>query len=147
MKRLSDVTYRVQHTSNRAKRVVVHFDRLKKCHPNTRLQEESTRTSPSVTDLPPSPNTHKSPFGTTLQIIEDSDCAPGQGVASSPTSPEQSTSPQPIHPPSTHQPLPTQPHPPNPAPVTPRRYPARARRPPVFFDAEYGTYSTKGGAV
>ena len=96
VKKLSDVTYRIQHTSNRAKRVVVHFDRLKKCHPNTRVQKESIiSTSPGVTDLPPAPNTSESPFGTTLHIIEDSDCAPGQGVDSSPTSPERSTSPEP----------------------------------------------------
>ena len=40
VKRLSEVTYRIEHVKNRAKRLAVHFDRLKKCHPRVWLNEQ-----------------------------------------------------------------------------------------------------------
>eukprot|EP00731_Ephydatia_muelleri_P015004 Em0008g724a len=39
IKRLSDVTYRIQHTAKRRQRQVVHFDRLKPCNPDVRLHK------------------------------------------------------------------------------------------------------------
>ena len=42
VKKLSIVTYRIQHVHNRAKRLVVHFDRLKQCSHNVRLHTGET---------------------------------------------------------------------------------------------------------
>ena len=39
IKRLSDVTYRIQHTAERRQHQVVHFDRLKPCNPDVRLHK------------------------------------------------------------------------------------------------------------
>lgn len=107
VKQLSDVTYRIQHVNSRAKRLVVHFDRLKECHPNVRLSKQSD-------DNQPQANVHhvraqqqpNQEFGTHLDVVEDIDSTDNQ-------CPDQ--------------------HPPSPPPVVPPRYPARRRRPPDFF--------------
>ena len=77
VKQISDVTYRVQHVKNRNKRLVVHFDRLKTCHPQTRLNDgcsstptESQRSEPAEPQESEQPNVQ---FGTHLEIMEDSD--------------------------------------------------------------------------
>jgi hypothetical protein len=77
VKRLSEVTYRIQHIRNRAKRLVVHFDRLKRCHPNIRLSEQFKNTQPptdkhtSSNEQQPGPTNNE--FGTYLEIVEDVD--------------------------------------------------------------------------
>ena len=66
IKRLSDVNYRIQHTQHPRKRLVVHFDRLKPCHPSTIAGQGGTVPSiqpPEDTVHPPLP-----PPGTTLDI-------------------------------------------------------------------------------
>ena len=79
MKQLSEATYRIQHIHNKAKRVVVHFDRLKRCHPQTRLntrnlesetvaQQEETVNQPA--EFPDSNHAHRHLFGAELQMIE-----------------------------------------------------------------------------
>ena len=37
LKKLSDVTYRIQHTAKKRNRQIVHFDRLKRCVPGVRM--------------------------------------------------------------------------------------------------------------
>ena len=48
IKKLSDVTYRIQHRNNKKKRIVVHFDRLKPCHPDTRFPDIISRPDKSI---------------------------------------------------------------------------------------------------
>ena len=132
VKRISDVTYRVQHTSNRAKRMVGHFDRLKQCHPRTRFEGNTsppTQESSNLTDSTPSNSWNSVPFGCSLQVVEE---------AEDTHVPEQSRVqlPQPI----THPPFQPREHP-NLESLPTRRYPTRTRRPPSFFDYSYGTYS------
>ena len=54
VKKLSDATYRIQHTSNPRCRLVVHFDRLKPCPPDIRLLDRPQRPSPPSTNSRPS---------------------------------------------------------------------------------------------
>ena len=72
VKRLSDVTYRIQSLGGRRKRLVVHFDRLKPCDPNTRFADSNNSvpdSSPSSTSLPTSTDTHPI-FGEQLELID-----------------------------------------------------------------------------
>ena len=63
--RLSDAVYRIQHSQLRRKRLVVHFDRLKPCSPDTRLTTSArwSRAAPSL--LP------DAPVGTDLELLAD----------------------------------------------------------------------------
>ena len=70
VKRLSDVTYRIQSREGR-RRLVVHFDRLKLCHPGTRFNSEYL--PPSQPDNSRLQQNHEVPFGTQLQLIDDDD--------------------------------------------------------------------------
>ena len=62
---------------NSRKRVVVHFDRLKKCAGDMRLQSEKCLSEPSTadSDTPPAPNHHPAEG---MEIVEDMD-DPGPG--------------------------------------------------------------------
>lgn len=71
VKCLSDVNYRIQSVPGR-RRIVVHFDRLKPCHPATRL--ESTAEQPSVTPHPTLLT--PPPVGTSLEIHDDDQLPP-----------------------------------------------------------------------
>ena len=63
--RLSDAVYRIQHLQLRRKRLVVHFDRLKPCSPDTRLPT-------SVRQPRPAPSLFlKAPVGTGLELLDD----------------------------------------------------------------------------
>ena len=119
VKRLSEVTYRIQHVKNRAKRLVVHFDRLKKCHPNVRLSEQfDNNQSPANNHTASSEQQQLSTnneFGTHLELVEDVDATDNQY-------PEQQ------HPPPQVQVQ-------SPQPLIPRRYPTRNRHPPDFFSS------------
>ena len=71
IKRISDNVYRIQDTNNKKKRQVIHFDRLKPCHHNTRIPEGNTvvrskSRKQNNTTRPPPP-------GTNLQLIDDED--------------------------------------------------------------------------
>ena len=103
--KLSDVTYRVQHTGNN-KCKVVHFNRLKKCPEKIRLLPRKPTTG--VRDLPPQP-VSPPPVGSSLELLEDDDV--DQGVVN---------------------PVPNG-HPPAAQPNV--RYPVRARRPPDRFQS------------
>ena len=59
VKKLSSVVYCIQDTCNRRKHQAVHFDRLKPCDPNIRIQQSSQ----------PARNT--SPAN--LQLVDDND--------------------------------------------------------------------------
>ena len=67
VKKLSDSTYRIQHTKRRAKRCIVHFDRLKPCYEVSPLRCQNTV---DPTALSPQPTQSQTP---TLQIVDDSD--------------------------------------------------------------------------
>ena len=67
VKKLSDSTYRIQHTKQRAKRCIVHFDRLKPCKEVNPLQCSSNVESNASC---PQPTQFQAP---TLQIIGESD--------------------------------------------------------------------------
>ena len=58
IRRISEVTYRIQHVSSRKRRLIVHFDRLKPCPPNIRIPPTCT---PCVSDLPPSSSIPQEP--------------------------------------------------------------------------------------
>lgn len=69
--KLSDAVYRIQHSRRRQKRLVVTFDRLKPCSPNTRLSESRHYTHQRQQVLPAS-----QPLGTNLELLDDSDFNP-----------------------------------------------------------------------
>ena len=70
IKRLSEVTYRIQKVEGRRQRKVVHFDRLKPCPPNIRLNSSDSNSAiiPSPAGIPPS-----SPLlvGENIELVED----------------------------------------------------------------------------
>ena len=68
--KLSDAVYRIQHPRLRRKRLVVHFDRLKACSPDTRLPTSVRRPRPAPSF---SLNT---PVGTDLELLDDLTVAP-----------------------------------------------------------------------
>ena len=63
--RLSDAVYRIQHSQLRRKRLVVHFDRLKPCSPDTRLTTSARRSRAAPSLLP------DAPVGTDLELLAD----------------------------------------------------------------------------
>lgn len=65
--KLSDATYRIKNTHN-GRVSVVHFDRLKKCHPNTRLPQPS-RNGQQLRTTQPHPNPPR-PIGSDLQLLD-----------------------------------------------------------------------------
>ena len=73
IKRISEATYRIQNTIGNRKRLVVQFDRLKACHPNTRIESTGTAAPPSrIPQLPPTP-AEKVIFEEQLELVEPSD--------------------------------------------------------------------------
>ena len=75
IKRISDVTYRIQSVGGRRKRLVVHFDRLKPCDPNTRFDHHGHTPSGQEDNNPPrSPPVADPPvtFGRELQLLDHS---------------------------------------------------------------------------
>ena len=65
--RLSEAVYRIQCVHTRRKRLVVHFDRLKPCLPNTRFQSRPSRRSVGAS------HTVTPPVGTALELVDDPD--------------------------------------------------------------------------
>ena len=117
VKRLSKVTYRIQHVKNRAKWLVVHFDRLKRCHPDVRLSEqlEAGTNQPRMSEHPTcleSPLKNK--FGTQLEVVEDIDGMDIHNVEQPTPSPNRE-----VH---------------LSEPSLPWRYPTRSRCPPDFYN-------------
>ena len=75
IKRISDVTYCIQSVGGRRKRLVVHFDRLKPCDPNTRFDHHGHAPSGQEDNNPPhSPPVADPPvtFGRELQLLDHS---------------------------------------------------------------------------
>ena len=84
VKTLSECTYRIQRQEGRRQRQVVHFNRLKPCRRDTRLdsstrQASSDSTEPSqarhnnVQAPPPPPPPPPPPIGTNLEIVDYDD--------------------------------------------------------------------------
>ena len=67
IKKLSDTTYRIQHHNKKNKRLVVHFDRLKWCHPDTRFSEGIIRSNTCITAQP----AQISSIGENLELVDD----------------------------------------------------------------------------
>lgn len=78
VKCISDITYRVQTTNGPRKRHVVHFNRLKPCHPNTRLQKEQPKQTHASDIAQPNPSmtSEKHHAGDELTVIDTSSTAP-----------------------------------------------------------------------
>ena len=78
--RLSETVNRIQHTRNRRKRLVVHFDRLKPCSPDTHLPPPALMGF--AADPPPA---QRPPVGAGLELLEDDPYThplkPGDGTA------------------------------------------------------------------
>jgi len=106
--RLSDAVYRIQHCQSRRKRLVVHFDRLKRCSPNTRLPPAAPNQQ-----QPSNPPSTPQPVGTDLELVEDDSDGPQLLHQGAPTAPASDPSPLP----------------PQPSPQV-YRYPRRNRVPP-----------------
>lgn len=64
--RMAEAVYRIQHLQARRKRLVVHFDRLKPCSPDTRLPLTTPQHSRVTLPLSGTP-----PVGTTLELLDD----------------------------------------------------------------------------
>ena len=74
MNRLSECTYKINSIHNSRKRVVVHFDRLKKCAGDMRLQSKICSSELSSADSD-TPNHHPAEG---MEIVKDMD-DPGAG--------------------------------------------------------------------
>ena len=48
LKKLSDVTYQIQHTAKKRNRQIVHFDRLKRCVPGVRMDRLNPPQDPMI---------------------------------------------------------------------------------------------------
>ena len=93
VRKLSNAVYRIQHARTRRKRLVVHFDRLKRCAPGTRLP---VLPSDRVQESREPPIYGPTPVGTDLEMVEDDPgdiLLPGRAVAH-PTPPVMS---EPLH--------------------------------------------------
>ena len=67
LEKLSDVTYQIKNTRN-GRVALVHFDHLKKCHPNTRLPQPSRNSQPLL-NTQTQPN-HPRPVGSDLELLD-----------------------------------------------------------------------------
>ena len=72
IKKLSDVTYRIQGARRKRRRIVVHFDRLKPYHPGTRFHYH---TAPSTHDNNNNVSKGNTNFGSKLELIDMKDSA------------------------------------------------------------------------
>ena len=120
VKKLSDANYRIEQLQGRRNRKIVHFDRLKLCPPNIRLNEEQVD-GQEVTDLQNVPSedtqqTELSPVGQNLQIIDydDEELPVGPNEADTATAMLPSVVPN--------------------SGVPSSRYPRREHRPPIRFN-------------
>ena len=77
VKCLSDTVYRIQDTRVSRKRQVVHFDRLKPCHQEVRIQQKGKHPQRQIDPLSAQGQINRSPPppGTELQIVEDDSIA------------------------------------------------------------------------
>ena len=102
IKKLSDATYRIQKLQGRKQHKMVHFDQLKSCPNNIRLDITGSTPagSPVTADISPQPIPPVPGIGESLELVEDDSCEQSELVRPSPNTP------------STH------------------RYPSRTRRPP-----------------
>jgi len=76
IKQVSDSIYRIQQLSGRKQRKIVHFNRLKPCPPNVRLDMSQQTTSTSLSnEQEPSTETSTQlvPVGTNLELVDDDD--------------------------------------------------------------------------
>jgi len=133
IKQISHVqsTYRVQHVNNKSKRLVVHFDRLKVCHPDTRFSggdTEAEATSPPEKHQELHDESGQCEFGRQLELVDDFDVE-----MELPLNRNLTTTAQP-HVAQQHAIQ----HP------TGRRYPSRSRRPPDRYRTEYGSIPEEG---
>ena len=108
VKRLSDAVYRIRSLKDRRKRTVVHFDRLKSCSPEMRLN--TNRQNPPVTT--PAPQPMPQPQELEPRIVSDDE--DDQSLLSQPPLPNTSSGP--------------------PSPTLPR-YPRRERTVPDRYGA------------
>ena len=120
VKKLSDANYRIEQLQGRRNRKIVHFDRLKLCPPNIRLNEEQVD-GQEVTDLQNVPSedtqqTELSLVGQNLQIIDydDEELPVGPNEADTATAMLPSVVPN--------------------SGVPSSRYPRREHRPPIRFN-------------
>ena len=82
VRRISPVTYRIQHTLFPRKRLVVHFDRLKPCPPDVRVSNYSSEPRPR----PPSTPSTAVEFDVTLVPFSETSTLPNTSVQGSPHS-------------------------------------------------------------
>ena len=84
VKKVSDVTYRIQQQQGRRTRKIVHFDCLKPCSGN--IQLSSTHTQINSEDTTAQPDNHRSvthTFGNHTELLDeddDNDAAPSQVI-------------------------------------------------------------------
>ena len=72
IKCLSDTVYRIQDTRVSRRRQVVHFDRLKPCHQEVRVQQKAEHSQKQVNSPdPPVQSSGLTPPGTILKLVED----------------------------------------------------------------------------
>ena len=117
IKKLSDVTYRVQELRNRRRRLVVHFNRLKPYRSrDARHQLLSKETGSPKGQRKEEPKQHH--FGSQLEVVDDDGDNP---VVPTPAAqPDARRSESQAGPPSVE-----------------RRYPQRTRQPPNWFSQEF----------
>ena len=110
LKRISDVTYRIQNEQCKRQRLVVHFDRLKPCNTKVRLEKQAKRqhSKPVTTD-------QRKPIGSELEQVDFEDTEVIIPPADSSSQPQQQRTPPRVE-------------------TRPPRYPTRTRRPPERFD-------------
>ena len=82
LKQLSEVTYQIKNTRN-GRMAIVHFDRLKKCHPNTRLPQPSRNSQPLL-DTQTQPNRPR-PVGSDLELLDSDEQDHPNGARRYPT--------------------------------------------------------------
>ena len=125
--KLSDVTYKVQCIKNRRRRLVVHFDRLKRCSPEMRATEDAespvSHADPEMNDTTIRSNSNNK-IGSRVELVDDgNDDARSPSIRIRPsnctTSDVRVSSPTMIHRMSS---------------TTTHRYPCRIRRRPAYLN-------------
>ena len=90
MKKISDVTYRVQNLQRQKDRQVVHFNRLKPCPKDIRLERPKQLVTQPSCPRNAVPSTQPTPLPSDIELVEeDEEISPTMGLGDTDSNPSQ----------------------------------------------------------
>ena len=105
MKKISDVTYRVQNLQRRKDRQVVHFNRLKPCPKDIRLERPKQLVTQPPCSRNAAPSTQPTPLLSDIELVEEDDeISPTVGFGDTDSNPQPTLQTAQRNPPRRHPP-------------------------------------------